>query len=52
MMTMVGRRDRHARVLVGRGLHAARHHQADVHAVVHLVGVDAGEEALRPVHRA
>ena len=27
------RRDRHARILIGRCLDAARHHQADVHAV-------------------
>ena len=36
-----------ARVLVGRALHAARHHQPQMHAVAHAVGVQRGVERLR-----
>ena len=39
--------DGQARILVGRALHAARHHQADVHAVAHGVGLDDVEQARR-----
>jgi len=38
------RRDRHTRILVGGGLDTARHHQADMDAVLHPVGIDAGEQ--------
>ncbi len=39
--------DGQARILVGRALDAARHHQADVHAVAHGVGLDDVEQARR-----
>ena len=41
-----GGRDGHPRILIGRGLDAAGHHQADVHAIGHPVGIEAIEQAL------
>ncbi len=37
-------RNRNARILIGRCLDAARHHKTDVHAIVHLVGIEHGKQ--------
>ena len=47
MITIVAGADRHARVLVGRALHAARDHQPHVHAVAHAVRVERRVERAR-----
>ncbi len=39
--------DRQARILIGRALDAARHHQADMHALAHAVGLDHVEQPRR-----
>ena len=42
-----GRRNRHARVLVRRGLHTPRHHKANVYAVIHVVRCQRAVQASR-----
>ena len=46
-----GRPDRYPRVLVRRALHAARHHQADVDAVDHAVGLKGAVELVGEICR-